>query len=423
MRRRINTTDTDTAISLATSTTFFDDGYWTTTTANLDLLQVGAVHGNSNRTHTIYDVGVMVEYTPSASPPAHQYDWPSAAKANPPQDAAAPANLNPLFYPNPKQPFVQSRWESPTRGNAKATGDAVGTLGPLLTPNPAAPFNRYNQYEWRSPAKPQSKATGEPVARIAPLFTPNPSRPFSQADWFRILIQQKAKVDDVINRLGTVPFNQVLWDSSAPQKKAANVDTVNLLLPLYLPFRPFVNSTETRTFARQAVRSDIIVNLLPLLTIPVVSSPFNQTDWPNPLRRAFAQETLNIPPWRPFFPPTPKPSGGGGGTGSGWDVGLYEKRRRLEQLRALRFATENEERAEIGRYLRELAAGEQPQTVAMTEAGVREMHVDSRIAMMLAKSDHAPMAELRGIVDQVIARVQADLDEEDDMEVILLGML
>lgn len=114
---------------------------------------------------------------------------------------------------------------------------------------------------------------------------------------------------------------------------------------------------------------------------------------------------------------------GSGGTGSGWDVGLYEKRRRLEQLRALKFATENEERAEIGRYLRELAAGEQPATVAMTEVGVREMHVDSRIAMLLAKSDHAPMEELRGIIDQVILRVKADLDEEDDMESILLGML
>ncbi len=114
---------------------------------------------------------------------------------------------------------------------------------------------------------------------------------------------------------------------------------------------------------------------------------------------------------------------GGGGTGIGWDVGLYEKRRRIEQLRALKFATENEERAEIGRYLRELAAGELPKTIAMTEAGVREMHIDSRIAMMLAKSDHAPMEELRGIVDQVISRVQAELDEEDDMESILLGMM
>ena len=94
------------------------------------------------------------------------------------------------------------------------------------------------------------------------------------------------------------------------------------------------------------------------------------------------------------------PSGaGGGGSGSGWDVGLYEKKRRLEQLRALKFATENEERTEIGRYLRELAAGELPATVAMTPAGVREMHVDSRIAMMLAKSDYAPMEELRGLIE------------------------
>lgn len=115
-------------------------------------------------------------------------------------------------------------------------------------------------------------------------------------------------------------------------------------------------------------------------------------------------------------------SGGGGGSGSGWDVGLYEKRRRLEQLRALQFSSDNEERAEIGRYLRELAAGEQPATVAMTEVGVQKMEVDSRIAMMLAKSDHAPMDELRGMVDTIISRVKADLDEEDDIETLLLGM-
>ena len=93
-----------------------------------------------------------------------------------------------------------------------------------------------------------------------------------------------------------------------------------------------------------------------------------------------------------------------------------------KQLRTLKFATENEERAEIGRYLRELAAGEQPKTVAMTEVGVREMHVDSRIAMMLAKSDYAPMEELRGLVDQIIVRVKADLDDEDDVEVLLMGL-
>ena len=113
---------------------------------------------------------------------------------------------------------------------------------------------------------------------------------------------------------------------------------------------------------------------------------------------------------------------GGGGSGSGWDVGLYEKRRRLAQLRALQFATENEERAAIGAYLRELTAEKSPATVAMTPAGVRKLEIDSRIAMMLAKADHAGMIELRGIVDEVTKHVVRELEEEDDLDVILLGL-
>lgn len=116
------------------------------------------------------------------------------------------------------------------------------------------------------------------------------------------------------------------------------------------------------------------------------------------------------------------PTPGGGGSGSGWDVGLYEKRRRLEQLRALKFASDNEERAELGRYLRELAAGQSPATVAMTPAGVRQLEIDSQIAMLLAKSDRAEMAEFRGIVDEVERYVRDTLDDEDDVEAILLGM-
>lgn len=118
----------------------------------------------------------------------------------------------------------------------------------------------------------------------------------------------------------------------------------------------------------------------------------------------------------------PAPNTGGGGTGMGWDVGLLEKKRRLELLRQLKFASDNEERAELGRYLRELAAGEQPVTVAMTPAGVRKMEADSRIAQMLARSEKADMVEFRSIVDEVIRHVQDTLDDEDDVEVLLMGM-
>lgn len=74
IRRRVNGTDTDTAITLTTVDTLYSDGFWTASTANLDILQVGAVHGNSTRTHTVEDVWVMVHYlaavvaTPALSP-------------------------------------------------------------------------------------------------------------------------------------------------------------------------------------------------------------------------------------------------------------------------------------------------------------------------------------------------------------------
>lgn len=64
IRRRVNGTDTDTSISLTTADAYYETAIFTTTAANLDLLEAGAVHGNSTRTHTIEDVWVIVEYTP-----------------------------------------------------------------------------------------------------------------------------------------------------------------------------------------------------------------------------------------------------------------------------------------------------------------------------------------------------------------------
>lgn len=123
---------------------------------------------------------------------------------------------------------------------------------------------------------------------------------------------------------------------------------------------------------------------------------------------------------RAVAPPTP--GAGGGGTGSGWDVGLFWKRKQLEELRRLKFASESEERAELGRYLRELAAGETPATVAMTPAGVRELEIDTQIATLLAKSERAEIVEFRSIVDEVERYVRETLDDEDDVEAILMGM-
>lgn len=63
IRRRVNGTDTDTAISWGTADGYFDSGVWTTTTANLDLLEAGAVHALDVNVETVEDVWVMVDFT------------------------------------------------------------------------------------------------------------------------------------------------------------------------------------------------------------------------------------------------------------------------------------------------------------------------------------------------------------------------
>ena len=65
IRRRVNGVDTDTAKAPTTADKYFDDGIWTTTPANLDLLEAGYVKsGNVNLT-TVEDVWVITDYTPA----------------------------------------------------------------------------------------------------------------------------------------------------------------------------------------------------------------------------------------------------------------------------------------------------------------------------------------------------------------------
>lgn len=64
IRRRIGGVDTDTAKTLTASDTYFDDGVWTTTTANLDSMEAGMVKAADANLTTIEDVWVHVEYIP-----------------------------------------------------------------------------------------------------------------------------------------------------------------------------------------------------------------------------------------------------------------------------------------------------------------------------------------------------------------------
>lgn len=75
IRRRVNGTDTDTAITLTTSDATYYDSVWTTTTAILrdgSLLEIGAVHGTGSATDTVEDVWISCDYLDSASPVRHK---------------------------------------------------------------------------------------------------------------------------------------------------------------------------------------------------------------------------------------------------------------------------------------------------------------------------------------------------------------
>lgn len=75
--RRVNGVDTATTFTDTAADVYHDDGIWTTTPANLDLLEAGLIHGNNTRVTTVEDVWVIVDYTgaggvtpPPPTPPA-----------------------------------------------------------------------------------------------------------------------------------------------------------------------------------------------------------------------------------------------------------------------------------------------------------------------------------------------------------------
>lgn len=65
IRRRVNGTVTDAVVTGATTDVYRDDGIWTTTVANLDLLEAGMKKAADANLTTAEDVWVMVDYTPA----------------------------------------------------------------------------------------------------------------------------------------------------------------------------------------------------------------------------------------------------------------------------------------------------------------------------------------------------------------------
>jgi hypothetical protein len=75
IRRRINSADTDTTKTLATSDAYYDDGIWTTTAAILrdsTKMEIGAVHGTGSATDTVEDMWLMCDYLAVTVPTRHR---------------------------------------------------------------------------------------------------------------------------------------------------------------------------------------------------------------------------------------------------------------------------------------------------------------------------------------------------------------
>lgn len=210
-------------------------------------------------------------------------------------------NLRVLYAPNPAVPFNQLDWPLATRAKPKATGEAVAASAPLYTPNPPGPFN---QTDWLN-----AKLVRQAQKSDAPAYF-IPPRPFTEVSWPSIQRgRPTAKVDDVVNFSPPLmpnpagPFNQFDWRFAAAPRRSVPVDTVELLLPFF-GVAPFAGLTETRTMARQSVKSDIFVNLLPLQSGPVVF-PFSQADWSTVARPRFPAIVDLIERCSPLYTPNP----------------------------------------------------------------------------------------------------------------------
>lgn len=225
-----------------------------------------------------YVVSLNVLFSPNPAQPFTQTDWPKAHRARRPQDASAPANLNPLYYTVVvSAPFYQDIWDSAVRARPKTVGESLGTLNPLLTPNPSSPFN---QDLWDPVAPRKARATGEAVGTDAPLLNPNPARPFKQDLW-DLAARRRARAVGEVRR----PPDPVLTPN---------------------PSRPFVNVFDTLFAARRKPVSDEAANFLPLQAVPIIF-PFSQSDWRVSIRHPVASKTddFGIPlTLRPVPPPS-----------------------------------------------------------------------------------------------------------------------
>lgn len=249
IRRRVNSTDTDTAINTTTSDAYYDDGIWTTTVANLDLLEAGAVSQSGSLTTTVEDVWAMVDYTPFQAPPFFQTDWPNP-KSYPYRLRDWQQPISPIFT-TLRQPFNQTDWPNPKaypyrlRDWQQPTNPIINTL--------QIPFN---QNDWPNPKRPYYQLRDWQQPPNSLIGFPVPA-PFYQTDW--------------PNPKG---YSYRLRDWPQPPNLALTTLPGSRLTPFSqsdwpLPKTPYY---QLRDWAQPA---NVII------TVPI-PAPFFQTDWPLP---------------------------------------------------------------------------------------------------------------------------------------------
>jgi hypothetical protein len=72
IRRRINGSDTDTAKTLTTSDAYYTDGIWTAPVAQINSMEIGAVHGSGVNLATVEDMWVMCDAVANTNPVKHR---------------------------------------------------------------------------------------------------------------------------------------------------------------------------------------------------------------------------------------------------------------------------------------------------------------------------------------------------------------
>lgn len=229
-------------------------------------------------------------YFPNPAQPFLQSEWRLTAKIPFSLKSDSYWGGSPLYQPNPAQPFNQKLWEAAAKAWPKIVDTSIEPSLSLYFPNPAVFVTEFDwtrippttkaivddfvnllplraivvvaapfyQNDWTIIVTPRPTVTDTSFVAPSPLYHPNPSRPFIQGDWFTIPLPRQKINETSLSALPSLyypnpvqPFAQNDWVAATLGFKPAQVDTVELFLPLNAPppitsptplGQPFINT-------------------------------------------------------------------------------------------------------------------------------------------------------------------------------------